>query len=255
MQASDDGTSAFRVARALAGLGGTRDTPLPLRAQLFPVHPRSNNWMMLARKAKDAANDPACRIRIHTEAKGNLADTLIALLDRRLWLAEQFDMPDKPLRSPAGIDLDDLLAFLRSDHLDRRIAALLPGLSLCSIPQDTERAAGDGAVPAAIALLKLCLTPDAILRDLNLLSEKDHIPVPSGLLAQLAAGNANNRAVRMAWRRLRASGLSPLFAPDALPELGGIDPRRAAAALLIPLRFGATGALGRAALDTNHDQN
>jgi CRISPR-associated protein Csx17 len=210
--------------------------------------------MAVARKAKDAANDPACHIRIHTEPKGNLPDTLISLLDRRLWLAEQFKMPDKPLRSPAGVDLEDLLVFLRSDHMDRRIAALLPGLSLCSILQDTEHAAGDGTVPAAIALLKLCLTPDTILRDLNLLSEQDHIPVPSGLLAQLAAGNAENRTVRMAWRRLRASGLSPLFAPDAPPELGEINPRRAAAALLIPLRFGATGALGRVALDVSETE-
>ncbi len=254
VQAADDGTPAFRIARALSGLSGTKDTPLPVRAQLFPIHPRSNNWMVVARKAKDAANDPACRIRIHTEVKSNLPDMLIALLERRLWLAEQFKMPDKPLRSPAGIDLDDLLAFLRSDHMDRHIAALLPGLSLCSIPQDTERAAGEGAVSAAFAILKLCLTPDAILHDLNLSSEQDHVPVPPGLLAQLAAGNAENRAVRMAWQRLRASGLSPLFARDALPELGNIDPRRAAAGVLIPLRFGATGALGRVALDTRETE-
>ena len=250
VQAADDGTPAFRIARALAGLSGTKDAPSPLRAQLFPLHPRFNQWMVTARKAKTAANDPACRIRIHTETKSNLPDILIALLNRRLWLAEQFDMPDKPLRSPAGIDLDDLLAFLHSDHMDQHIAGLLFGLSLCSIPQDTEYAAGKGVAPAAFAVLKLCLTPDATLRGLNLLGEKDNLPVPPGLLAQLAADTTGNRAIRLAWRRLRASGLSPLFAPDALPELGGIDHHRAAAALLIPLRFGATGMLGRVALNS-----
>ncbi|MGA7966905.1 MAG: type I-U CRISPR-associated protein Csx17, partial [Gammaproteobacteria bacterium] len=250
VQAADDGTPAYRIACALAGLAGTKDAPLPLRAQLFPVHPRLNSWMDDARKRKGAANDPACHLRIHADSKGRLPDILLALLGRRLWLAEQFGMTDKPLRSPAGITLDDLLAFLRSDRMDRRIAVLLPGLSLCSIPRDTEHGAGEGAVPAAFALLRLCLTPDTILRKLDLMGEQDYLPVPPGLLAQLAAGNTGNRAVRLAWRRLRASGLSPLFAPAALPELCGIDPRRASAALFIPLRFGATGALGRSVLQS-----
>jgi CRISPR-associated protein Csx17 len=111
-----------------------------------------------------------------------------------------------------------------------------------------EHNAGEGAVPAAFALIKLCLTPDITLRALDLMGEKEHVPVPPNLLAQLAAGNTGNRAVRLAWRRLRASDLTPLFESNALPVLDGIDPRRAAAALLIPLRYGATGALGRSIL-------
>src|SRR3546814_13503512 len=95
--------------------------------------------------------------------------------------------------------------------MDNRIAALLPGLSLCDIPLDTEHDTGEGAVPAAFAVLKLCLTPDATLRKLKFLGEGEHIPVPPGMLAQLTAGNAGNRAVQAAWRRLRASGLSPAF--------------------------------------------
>lgn len=248
VQAADDGTPAFRIARALAGLSGTKDTPLPLRAQLFPIHPKYNTWMKVARKTKGIASDPACRLRIHTETKGNLPNTLISLLGRRLWLAEQLEIPDKPLRSRSGVDLDDLVAFLRNNRMDHRIAALLPGLSLCSVPQDIEHTAGEGAVPAAFALLKLCLTPDAILRKLELLGERDHIHVPPGLLAQLVAGNTGNRAVRLVWRRLHASGLSSLFVSDTLPEIGDIDPRRAAAALLIPLRLGASGVLARSIL-------
>lgn len=250
VQAAADGTPAFRIARALAGLRGAKDVPLPLRAQLFPVHPRSNNWMELARKAKGAANDPACRVRIYSGQKGTLPDTLNALLARRLWLAEQFEMKDKPLRSAAGVDAGDITAFLHDARMDSRIATLLPGLCLCAIPQDTEHGAGEGEVPAAFALLKLCLIPDTTLRDLGRLREKDNLPVPPGMLAQLVAGNSDNRAVRLAWRRLRASALGPVFTPDALPELDGIAPRRAAGALLIPLRFGASGALVRSVLKT-----
>lgn len=247
-QAAADSTPAFRIARALAGLRGVKDVPLPLRAQLFPMHPRYNQWIEQARNAKGASNDPASRVRIHTSIKGTLPDTLSALLTRRLWLAEQFEMKDKPLHSAAGVDAGDITAFLHDAGMDSRIAALLPGLCLCAIPKDTEHGAGEGEMPAAFALLKLCLIPDATLRDLGRLHEKDKLPVPPGMLAQLAAGNSDNRAVRLAWRRLRASALGPVFTPDALPELDGIAPRRAAGALLIPLRFGASGALVRSVL-------
>lgn len=252
VQAADDGTSAFRIARALSGLQGTGEVRVPLRAQLFPIHPQSNAWMTPEYKAK-RASDPACRIRVHAEAKGSLTDTLIELLRQRLQVAERLDArdalgsPDKLLRSSSGIDLDDLLAFLRAQHMDVHIARLLPGLSLCRIPHDAERAAGEGAVPAAFAILKLCVTPDATLRDLGLLHPDRHLPVPPGMLAQLASANSH-RAVQMSWRRLRASGLAPLFGINALPKLEPVDSRRAAAALLLPLRFGAVGALGRSVL-------
>lgn len=249
-QMADDGTPAFRIARALAGLKGMADTPLPLRSQLFPVHPRFNNWMEDARKAKGSGNDPACRVRICIGQKGYLPDTLYTLLARRSWLAEQFGMKDRPLDSPAGATLDDIAAFLRSDAMDRRIAELLPGLCLCDIPRDVERSAGHDVVPAAFALLKLCLTPESTLRALHVLGKDDRLPTPPGLLAQLVAGNANNKAVRTAWRRLRASGLNPVFESKALPSLGDVSPRRIAAALLIPLRYGATGALTRSVLHT-----
>src|SRR3546814_18327596 len=90
------------------------------------------------------------------------------------------DVGGKPY-SPAGARLDDVLVFLCDDAMDNRIAALLPGLSLCDIPLDTEHDTGEGAVPAAFAVLKLCLTPDATLRKLKFLGEGEHIPVPPGM--------------------------------------------------------------------------
>ena len=237
VQMADDGTPAFRIARALAGLRGVGDVALPLRSHVFPVHRKFDQWVGTDEK-----------FRVHTGVLGRLPDTLYALLSRRLWLAEQFGMTDKPLSGPAGASLDDITAFLHGDAMDRCIAELLPGLVLCDIPPDVERDAGEAVVPAAFGLLKLCVTPDATLRSLSALGQADKLPVPSGMLAQLAAGNARNRAVESAWRRLRASGLSPLFDFKALPLLGSVDPRRAAAALLIPLRYGATGALMRSVL-------
>lgn len=236
VQVADDGSPAFRIAKALAGLRGVSDQPLPLRAQLFPLHRRFDQWM---------TPDAGEKVRIYTGQQGRLMDTLRHLLERRLWLAERLEMRDKPLNSPAGATLEDLAAFLRDDSMDARIDALLPGLALCDIPQDTDRAAGDGAVPPAFGLLKLSLTPDRILHSLQVLPKDQRLPVPAGMLAQLAAGNHDNRAVKTAWRRLHASGLAPLFAATALPSAASIRPQRACAALLIPLRYGANAALAR----------
>jgi CRISPR-associated protein Csx17 len=240
VQAADDGTPAFRIAKALAGLRGVREKPLPLRTQLFPVQRRSNKWM---------TPDADEKVRIYTRQRGRLIDSLRTLLERRLWLSKKLDMQDKPLDSAAGVTLDDINAFLSDDAMDQRIAALLPGLSLCQIPRDIEHGAGVGAVPAAFALLRLALTPDHTLWSLGLLPENTRLPVPAGMLAQLAAGNHGNRAVQTAWRRLRASRLAPIVGLDTLPGDDGFSPLRASAALLIPLRCSATAALARSVLE------
>ncbi|HET8553405.1 MAG TPA: type I-U CRISPR-associated protein Csx17 [Rhodanobacteraceae bacterium] len=243
--AANDHTPAFRIAKALAGLRGTSDEALPLRAQLFPVHRKYDQW---------TTPESGEKVRIHTNWKGRLVDALCSLLTHRLQLAERLGMKDKPLTSPAGASLDDVTAFLQDDHMDARIAALLPGLCLCTIPEDTDHTTGEGTLPAAFGLMKLALTPDRTLRSIDikntpLLSESEHVPIPAGLVAQLAAGNHDNRAVETAWRRLRASGLAPLFpTTSALPTLPAGQAKRAAAALLIPLRFGATASLARTLL-------
>lgn len=245
---ADDGTPEFRIAKALAGLRGIGDVALPLRAQLFPVHPKTHEWMTPEYIGKRASTDAYCRVRTCIGQKGRLTATLCALLEHRLWLVDKLEMKDKPLSSRAGAALDDVAAFLRDDRMDARIAALLSGLSLCVIPEDTDRTAGEGALPAAFGLMKLAFTPDRILRDLGWLGAEERLPIPAGMLAQLAAGNHDNRAVKVAWRRLRAFSLTPFFA-DAIPKLGDIEPVRAAAALVIPLRSGATGALARGLLE------
>jgi CRISPR-associated protein Csx17 len=211
---------------------------LPLRSQIFPVQREFDRWM--TPEAAEAA-------RIHASGSGRLTNLLAAWLDRRLWLMHKLDLQDKPLSSPAGAMPEDVAAFLNDPRMDTRILALLPGLSLCEIPLDPERGAGEGRLPAAFGLMKLALTPDRDLRSLGHLAAGEHMPVPRGLPATLMAGNPGNRAVALAWRRLRASGLTPRL-DGALPALAGIDSNRAVAALLIPLCWAATAALARSLL-------
>lgn len=240
---------AFRIARALAGLVDEDGKHLPLRAQLFPVHPRTNAWTATACTSKNAHDDLSCRLRLHTPTGGKLVDDLIALLTRRLWLAERLAFTDKPMQSNAGIDLDDLDLFLHDPAIDRDIAALLPGLALCHIPPTTERGAGHRRAVSGLALPALLMTPDTTLRKLLKTDDDFRLPVPRGLIARLASGNTAHArdAMRSAWQRLRASGLAPIGTARQPPELLGLSPRRVAAALLIPLTFGATAALLRAA--------
>jgi CRISPR-associated protein Csx17 len=238
--AADDGSPEFRIAKALAGLRGAGEDDLPLRAQVYPVQRKLNQW---------TTPEAGEKLRIVIGRKGRLVDALSALLEHRLLLTQRLDMPDKPLSGNAGARLDDIAAFLHDDRMDARVAALLPGLSLCEIPRDADRSAGDGTLPAAFGLMRLALMPDRVLRGLGRLGEKEHLPIPAGMLAQLMAGNHDNRAVKIAWRRLRACGLAPFFA-DTVPGLAGVEPARAAAALLIPLRRSAAAALVRTLLES-----
>ncbi len=251
VQEANDGGSEFRIARALAGLRGIGEQALPLRSQLFPIHhANGNEWLMKACKSEKHKKDPACLIRAQISVQKDLVSILIELLSLRLSLPARLGFTDKPLNSVAGIGLVDLMDFLNSDQMDIRIAALLPGLALCEIPADTEHKPGDGAISAAFALCKLALTPNTTLQRLQRLPENVYLPAAPQVLARLASGDPTHaeQAIKIAWRRLRSSDLDPAMPFNQLPNLAGIDPRRLAAALLIPLRFGATGALAGAAL-------
>ncbi len=253
-QAADDKSPAFHITCALAGLRGLSENPLPLRSQLFPIHhANQNNW--LEKVNAKYKNDPACRIRLPIAHQRGLVSTLIALLQSRLSLPTRLGFTDKPLNSKASVGLTDLMQFLTNNEMDAKIASLLPGLSLCKIHGDCNRSAGEGQIHAAFALCKLALVPDATLRRLGLLQEDQHLPVAPQLLPKLVSGNPQQatQAIEIASRRLRSSGLEPVMPSNQLPDLVGIDSRRLAATLLIPLNFGAIGAMARAVLKFEQD--
>ena len=255
VQLAGDDTPAFRIVRALAGLHGTADKPLPIRSQLAPVHPRWRNVWITPEYAGKHANDPACGRRLVTPRRGQLAEFMSDLLMDRLRLGKALAMLDKPLNSPSGVTLEDITAFLIDDAMDRQIMRLLPGLALCEIPLDAQWARGDGLAPTAYALARLCLTPDAILAKLRCINEGEQVRIPPALIASLRRGNTFDRGVALAWRRLHASRLAPAMALPARPTLGSTKPVRLTAALLIPLRSGATGALAQHVLKPRRDDD
>lgn len=255
VQLAGDDTPAFRIVRALAGLHGTADKPLPIRSQLAPVHPRWRNVWITPEYAGKHANDPACGRRLVTPRRGQLAEFMSDLLMDRLRLGKALAMLDKPLNSPSGVTLEDITAFLIDDAMDRQIMRLLPGLALCEIPLDAQWARGDGLAPTAYALARLCLTPDAILAKLRWINEGEQVRIPPALIAILRRGSTFDRGVALAWRRLHASRLAPAMALPARPNIGSVNPIRLTAALLIPLRSGATGALAQHVLKPRRDDD
>ena len=256
VHAANDESPEFRIACALAALRGIQERALPLRSQWFPIHHANRNeWLEKARKSEKHKKDPACLVRIQASIQQDLLSSLIELLHLRLSLPARLGFSDRPLNSAAGVDLADLMHFLSSDEMDARIFALLPGLALCTFPEHSDRKAGAGGIHAAFALCKLSLAPDATLHRLSVLAEDKHLPATPQLLPKLASGDPKQArlAIGIAWRRLRSSGLEPVMPFNQLPDLAGLDPRRLAAALLIPLHFGAMGALAKAVLNDEAD--
>jgi CRISPR-associated protein Csx17 len=254
LQGADDGGAACRIAIALASLRGENEKPMPLRAQIYPVHPKRHDWM--ERVMKDHPTDPFGRLKWNEARGSNLNDMLIGLLTRRLWLADRLEFKDKPMSSSGGIGLDDLNQFLFDDSMDRRIAQLMPAFALIREFPALEPSVGGHHIPPAFAVLRLVMCRDAVLHRLNVLPTKARLPVPTGLIRQLATDQTHQgeRAIQLAWRRLHASGLTPRISPTQLVASGSLSFRRAASALLIPISFGAAGHMTRSLLGGKSEQ-
>ena len=257
LRAADDGSEAYRIAYALCSLQGIDKQPMPLRSQLYPIHHMNRNvWLDNARDIKSVESDPAIRAKLQLDSLKDLESLMIALLQTRLSIASRLGFADKPLMGYAGIDLDDLTYFLANDRTDSRIRELVFGFSLCQVTQSTEKRAGDGEVNAFFALCKLAITPNRMLRNLDLLRDDERLSQPNELISKLAVATSgqSKSAIELAWRRLRNSGITPIMPLRQLPELSGISTRRLAAALLIPLTFGAHSALANAVLSTGSER-
>ena len=244
LAASENSTTEFRLAAALASVGGYYGREwLPLRCHLESVEPGGNAEKPFF-KWTDDANDVVWH-------EGDPVAALNAVFARRLVRAEQVgadrNLPDF---SRVPVSLDDVSAFIAGETDNELLASLLRGLSLLdwSKVKPEHRPAlpskDEATAPSALyALLKLCYQrPPADEKAIPLL------PV----IHRRAASGDGLEASRLAVRRLRASGFLP--AVDEIPVHGGAV-RRTAAALLLPLTPWQVGRLRLAVLRLDRESD
>lgn len=219
---ADDNSHEFRLACALAGLTEMRCNLLPVKENKGKVE-----W--------DAGSPQA------VWGGDDLVGNLLRVLDRRLLDAQRSDKEDKQLSGVPAADLAAVMALLQGETDDRRIACLFAGLVNVKLPQHLpKRDITPDHPPAAFCLMKPLFTPDAILQRLDLLPPEGHLPLPREVVTLLKTNNREqgNRAIAVAWRRLRVAGLKLPSHPGQPPALVGVNSARLAAALMIPLGLG-----------------
>lgn len=218
----DDKTPEFRIAAALAAIGGAGNVRA-LRSNLEPFDDATRQW---AKNSKSVVWSAAA-----------LEEDLAAILQRRSIDARMHSLSHPPLMSSRFASLSSIAAFLERETDDERIEEFLRALVLLDWSKDDRTFAPDKetryvppALPRAYALLKLLFLPEG---KLQLTQGGDSIIVKHEptIVPLLRAGRIAD-ALDIAGRRLKASGLVPLTEDFFFPPEDGA---RLAAALLIPI--------------------
>ncbi len=265
LRATHDGSPEYQIALALAGIShvesrtgadedGAWGTKLgPIRTNLEPVEWDRRRWRW---------TEVTPRV---VWRSADLPTNLAAVLDRRLLDGAGANCQDPPLQSRYGVPLGAIAAWLAGRLNDRRIEELLWGLILVDhrwemvtgLPEVQVDDECEAPLPRAYALLKLLFLPRPLEPPASgdpywkLAKHSDagvRVRPEPGVTALLRA-NRVQEACRLAYRRLWASGISPLPAPHSSgtarvseweetgfvekPETNGL---RLAAALLLPVK-------------------
>lgn len=265
LKATHDGSSEYAIALALAGIHDAERKIEPLRANLEPVSLERNQWTW-------KPSHP------HVAWSGaDLAGNLASVLERRILDGARAGCEKLPLDFRRGVSLKTISLFIEGALDDRRIDELVWGLILIDhrqqYPSGLPRETIDHALPLPreYALLKLLFLPRPLVRQWDdehkhwnwrlaqmrktsdgkdTLEEGLAIRPEPRVLPLLRAGRVND-ACRIAYQRLRASGLIPLPASttsgvwrQADWESGpSVKPQRLAAALLLPVGDGVVNRL------------
>ena len=237
LEDADDGSPEFRLAQSVAAMRAWfgKET-LWFRQHLEPLSMSSNKERSWMSWDETPGNDVAWR-------EGDLAESLNAILARRLVRADQSGARGWPDWSPRPARLTDITAFIEGRTNDALLADLIWGISLIdweriirhesrdrvesTQPVEQEHASSDDehrAVPSSFyALLRLCFRRSR--------GGDDAIPLVPAILQRAMSGDGDAASV-LAARRLLASGKAPLV--SSLPVRGDIA-QRTAAAILFPI--------------------
>ncbi len=223
LEEADDGSREFRMAAALASVHGyypsdaSRDELLPLRAHLEPVRTyRGGRAGWREESSPDVVWQP-----------GDPIEAMNRMMARRLVRASQGQVGGWPDRGKIHVSLSDVAHFIEGRLDVRRIVDLawgLVGIDWTGMDPRYPDTHGTLRPGALFALMKLCHVSD--------LPDIESTPVEPRIHRYASSGDGL-RASRTAARRLRGSSLVPKV--DSVP-LQGPRVRRAAAALLFPLR-------------------
>jgi CRISPR-associated protein Csx17 len=161
----------------------------------------------------------------------DLAGRMISTLERRLQLASALESDPNPLGGACALHPGDATSFIEGSVDDARIEDLLFAFAILDW-QGFEK-------PAVADTGREVLPVYAVLKHLFLAGEIKRGPEPKRLrsdpriLSLLKAGNIEEAAA-VAVHRLRVAGFRPL----RVDYTGGMDPKRLAASLLIPVQSG-----------------
>lgn len=220
----DDGSPEFRIAAALAGLGGRGRDMMPF---VLPVQRTKDGWRW--------EWHPESRTAVW--GRGGLVDNLGLIALRRSIESAADNDRSQWFSFKIGASSGDVRAFLAGELDEQRITDLFLGLLLADLP---EQLVGEGVrtnLPAAFVAIKPFFVPASLLHRLDrleLLPPDRELALTGELLNTLRAGRVRD-AVGVAWRALRAAGYPLVDAKGTPPSNGGLGGPRSLAALMIPM--------------------
>lgn len=165
----------------------------------------------------------------------DLADRLTAVLDRRLQMAMAEELGRNPLGGACEADPGDATLFIEGSVDD----ALIEDLLFAFLTFDWREFKLWRRSPAEVLPVYAVLKMLFLGGEVKCGGESKRLPADRRILSLLSAGSIEP-ASKMAVHRLRVAGLRPLSVAYA----GGVDARRLAASLLIPVRRGRLCAAG-----------
>ena len=225
---ADDGSDEVAIAAALASLhahqhAGSEERSrivLPMRGHLAPV--------ATDRRVRWQADDN----HQVTWSEAPIQTNLLNTLHRRLLLAQQMDLPDKPFTFIRYASTHSIAHWLSGELDDSRIESLFLGFCLTRLPQGGPPSTRVLPVlPATYRMLKPFFCTDRQLHEAEFMPADRALPLPPELLRKLAANDAAS-ALRIAQPRLRNAGIRVPFHDLAASR---IDGSRLCAALMTPI--------------------
>lgn len=257
VKATHDGSPEYAIGFALAGIHDRENKIEPLRVNLEPVALRQKQWIWQESGPHVVWNS------------ADLPTNMSGVLARRIMDGTRAGCEHLPLDFKRSLSLETIALFIAGQLDDRRIEDLLRGLVLIDhwqkYPAGLPRTSVEDAppLPREYALLKLLFLPRPIVRQWdeeyqcwnwrlarNIKGTSGKPKLEEGLIIRpeprvlpLLRSGRVMEACRIAYQRLRSSGLKPLPGPtpsgvwreaDWEPD-PSVNPQRLGAALLLPV--------------------